>query len=317
MNDQNAGQSGAGCPRAAKTISVILTLGMLLSCAPSEQEISAPATVTTASASAIEGRANPKGGPRGRPVYRRAAKRGRGSLKVVYGRLTSPHRKEIEKIFQEERLFEDVVDSLNETLVLPSNVEIRLVECEEANAFYVPDEKAILLCYEGFEHMLELFSTGQTEAENEEAASKAVGALVFTFYHELGHALIDVYDLPITGREEDAVDQLATVMLLETWEGEESEHSILASAEAFELDAGDSDQSDMADEHSLDQQRYYNLVCWIYGSDPEYFEEVAKEWELPPARAERCSSEYARMSAAWSTLLGPHMRPAVEPATAP
>lgn len=289
---------------------------VLLSCAPSERKIATPATATTASATpAPQGRANPRGGPRRHPVFRLAQARGRGSLKVVYGRLSSAHRKEIEKVFREERLFEDVVDSLNESLVLPRDVEIRLLECKEANAFYDPEAKAILLCYEGFEHLMELFSEGATEAESEEAAEKAVAALVFTFYHELGHALIDVYDLPITGREEDAVDQLATVMLLETWEGEDSEMAILSSAEAFELDSGDSDESDMADEHSLDQQRYYNLVCWIYGSDPEYFSEVAKEWELPAARAEQCSSEYSRMSGAWSTLLGPHMRPV--PATAP
>ena len=36
------------------------------------------------------------------------------------------------------------------------------------------------------------------------------GVTVSTFFHELGHALIDAWDLPITGREEDAADQLPT-----------------------------------------------------------------------------------------------------------
>ena len=48
------------------------------------------------------------------------------------------------------------------------------------------------------------------EAERDEAVA---GAFIFVFFHELGHALIDVYELPITGREEDAVDQLSTWIL--------------------------------------------------------------------------------------------------------
>ncbi|MEO8379374.1 MAG: DUF4344 domain-containing metallopeptidase [Acidobacteriota bacterium] len=293
----------------ARLVLLLCATGLLLSCGGTEPV--APVTATTASATVLPtGGANPRG-TRRRGVHRLAAAPGRGVLKVVYGRLTTEHRKEIQKAFQEERLFEDVVDSLNATLVLPRNVEIRLLECKEANAFYDPESKAILICYEGFEHLMEIFAPEQqTEAANDEAAQKAVAALVFTFYHELGHALIDVYDLPVTGREEDAVDQLATVMLLETWDEEDSQLSILSSAEAFELDAGEnSDEADLSDEHSLDQQRYYNLVCWIYGSDPDYFSDVAKDWELPANRAAQCSGEYARMSASWNTLLGPHMRP--------
>ena len=31
--------------------------------------------------------------------------------------------------------------------------------------------------------------------------------------HEMGHALIDLYDLPVLGKEEDAADSVATVFL--------------------------------------------------------------------------------------------------------
>jgi len=289
-----------------------LVAAAFLSCsAPAEQ--SAPAANATETAAPHRGHTGREGSPGRRPVVRLASAPGRGSLKLVYGKLNTAHRKEIAEAFREERLFEDVLESLNQGLVLPEDVEVRLLECKEVNAFYDREEKAILLCYEVFEHFMEIFGKGQTDPNSEEVATKAVAALVFTFYHELGHALIDVYDLPITGREEDAVDQLATVMLLETWEGEESELAILSSAEWFDLDAQENeDGPDMADEHSLDEQRYYNLVCWIYGSDPDYFSDVAADWELPAGRAAQCPSEYARMSGSWNRLLGPHMRPETE-----
>lgn len=293
----------------AITVAKILTALALVSfigCGGEQTAIAsapAPATATIAAEAAASERI-----PR-RHVVRRATARGRGNIKLVYERLASKHRKEFENVFREERLFEDVVENLNDSLVLPRNIQVQLSECNAVSAFYDPESKSITLCYELFEHFLTSFSEGEA-VTSDEAASKAVAALVFTFYHELGHALIDVYDLPVTGREEDAVDQLATVILLETWEGEDSALAILASAEWFSLDSAEEGyEANMADEHSLDEQRYYNLVCWVYGSDPEYFAEVASDWELPAERAERCSSEYMRMSNAWSTLLGPHMRP--------
>lgn len=253
------------------------------------------------------------GGPRRRVASRfGASKADRGDLRLVYGDLESADYQELQDIFKNERFFEDVIDGLNASLVLPRNVEVRLEECGGINAVYDPETGAVSLCYELLEHFLQIFGEqleAETDEEWEEVGGKAIAALVFVFYHELGHALVDVYDLPVTGREEDAVDQLATVMLLETWEGEDSELAILSSAEWFDLDAeGAEEDPDMADEHALDEQRYYNLVCWIYGSDPDYFADVVEEWELPAARAERCAGEYARMSQAWDTLLGPHMR---------
>jgi len=270
-----------------------------------EIEAAVPDTASTAAPSATA--STRPSGPRLRGVVRRAKKAGPGRLRLAYRNLNKPERKEIADVFREVRLFEDVVDELNRGLVLPHDIDVRVQECNEVNAFYDPNKKQMTLCYELFDHLMGSFADDQTDEE--EAGSKAVAALVFMFYHELGHALIDVYDLPVTGREEDAVDQLATVLLLETWEGEDSELAILSSAEWFGIEEED-EELDMADEHSLDDQRYYNLVCWIYGSDPEYFSELADDWGLPEARAERCSSEYERMSSAWNTLLGPHMHEA-------
>lgn len=267
-------------------------------------ETTAPAEDTAAAAPRDR-----SGSPRFRRVARMARKPGAGKLKLVYGK-ASRERKEVIDVFRQERLFEDVVDELNRGLVLRHDITVRLQDCGEVNAYYDPNSRTINLCYELFDDLLTSFTDEEVSEEEDESGAKAVAALVFVFYHELGHALIDVYDLPVTGREEDAVDQLATVLLLESWEGEDSELAILSSAEWFGVGETEGTDEEMADEHSLSEQRYYNLVCWIYGSDPEYFSEVADDWGLPPARAEQCSSEYARMSSAWNTLLGPHMRPA-------
>ncbi len=283
-----------------------LLAAVLLACAPT------PTTEPVGGGDAAVTRA--EGAPRWRVASRLGAREAKGgTLRLVYGQLETADYEELQDTFKDERFFEEVLTGLNASLILPRDVDVRLEECGVVNAFYDPDSQSISLCYELFEHFLELFGNqlqAETEEEWTEVGSKAVAALVFIFYHELGHALIDVFDLPVTGREEDAVDQLATVMLLDTWEGEDSELAILSSAEWFDLEAAEAaEEADMADEHSLDAQRYYNLVCWIYGSDPEYFADLADDWGLPEDRAVRCADELARMSQAWDTLLGPHLRP--------
>ncbi len=96
--------------------------------------------------------------------------------------------------------------------------------------------------------------------------SGEVGLVVFWtffFYHEVGHALIHVLDLPTTGREEDAVAQLSTHIL--AYEAEDGDVPTLDAALAFLEWSKEARQSNAEspywDEHSLNEQRFFNLVC--------------------------------------------------------
>lgn len=54
-------------------------------------------------------------------------------------------------------------------------------------------------------------------------------------------------------------------------------------------------QEMMADTHSLDAQRIYNVSCWALGFDPVKGANTAKLAELPESRAARCPAEYQRL----------------------
>jgi hypothetical protein len=90
---------------------------------------------------------------------------------------------------------------------------------------------------------------------------------------------------------------------------EEGEQMVLDAAVSFSKQAsGELDDLAFADEHSLDQQRYYNIICLLYGQDEERFASLVKDGTLPPARAERCSDEFARVDKAWDALLAPYTK---------
>jgi hypothetical protein len=45
------------------------------------------------------------------------------------------------------------------------------------------------------------------------------------------------------------------------------------------------------DEHDLNRQRTYQIVCFMVGSDPAKFKSLADETNMPEARQERCKEE--------------------------
>jgi len=205
--------------------------------------------------------------------------------------------------FMEERVLETIAEELNKTVHLPSRVTLSLEECGEPNAFYHSDGQRVVLCYELAVHLMELFE----DRDEDEQADLVAGTLVFFLGHEIGHALTHVLDLPITGKEEDAVDQLATWMLSDG--SPDSEAALFAAAETFALwsESADADESAFADEHSLDSQRLYNILCWSYGRDPEGYADLVSEGVLPEARAEGCAGEFRRIDRAWTRLLEDHL----------
>jgi hypothetical protein len=213
--------------------------------------------------------------------------------------------RELARDLDQESLLADVAGELNSLFVIEGPIGLRFEECKEPNAHYDPQARLVSVC-------LELIATFYESMagvyENEDELDDAVaGAFLFVFFHEIGHALVDVLDLPITGREEDAVDQLSTWVLID---GDQGDQAVLDAALSFH--AGDDEQSvaqsEFADEHSLNQQRFYNMLCWVYGSDNDDHADIVRNGHLPADRAERCESEYARLDRSWTKLLEPHVR---------
>ncbi len=131
------------------------------------------------------------------------------------------------------------------------------------------------------------------------------GTLRFVLLHELGHGLVDLYGIPVLGREEDAADRFATWWL--SPDGKEDGTDAIAAVEWWLASAKVSEQKreELAwwDEHGIDEQRGYQIACLLYGSDPETMGPLAGRLGLPQARRESCIPEAARNAASWQVNL--------------
>ncbi len=150
-----------------------------------------------------------------------------------------------------------------------------------------------------------------TEEQQLLATEFAINNSMFIMEHEIGHLLIGELELPVLGKEEDAADSLATLLMLEA-NTTEMDQAIIDAADGWwltEQDRGEEwENSDFYDEHSLDIQRAYQVVCLAVGARPDDFKETAAEYEIDEERQERCGYDHQTAANAWSGLLEPHLK---------
>jgi hypothetical protein len=208
---------------------------------------------------------------------------------------------------ENDGVFQMLTAEVSDTLVLPDGLQTVFTACGMPNAFYDPSTLRITMCYEFFDLFAEAVST--LEMDSAQIREAIIGSGVFFYLHELGHALRHVLDLPVTGREEDAVDDLAAITLVGD---DEAEGWLLGAMMSFAGLARSVEEGNIQlpfwDEHSLDAQRMYTVACVLYGSDPERHAGFVGENGLPEQRAARCPAEFEQKSSAWGRLLEPHLR---------
>lgn len=226
-----------------------------------------------------------------------------GDFIVEQKEVQNPRYAELDRQFKEDRVLESAANQLNQALSLPFDISLRTQDCNQINAFYNPNDQSITVCYELMEYYYKLFkAAGETD---EKASEKMSNAIRFAFLHEVGHALIDAYKLPIMGNEEDAADRCSAYISLE--EVSDGVKYVLAAADAFAIESKMSNTANrnMADEHLLQEQRFYNSLCMIYGSNTAKYDYIVTENYLPKERAVRCPAEYERTMQSWRDLLRP------------
>ena len=144
------------------------------------------------------------------------------------------------------------------------------------------------------------------------------GNVLFVAAHELGHALVSEMKLPILGREEDAADVFAILTAL--WMGDQLSHRVLEDAAkgwflAARRDKREGRALDYYERHGLNEQRAYQIVCLMVGSDPVRFKALADETKLPQDRRRTCVWDYETVVGSWENVLAPHRRAADQPRT--
>src|SRR5262245_36373163 len=175
-------------------------------------------------------------------------------------------------------------------LRLPHKLYLVTMECgNNASPFYTPDAWAIFLCYE-FSEILDRFAPKRGQPSQGFSHDEVVvGVYAGVVLHEAGHAVFDMLDVPVLGREEDAADEMAIFIALQF--SKDVARTVTRGYAYFWSVLGDPKEwKGYSDEHGTASQRLYNTLCLAYGGDPQTFKEFVDKGWLPKARAANCAA---------------------------
>lgn len=203
---------------------------------------------------------------------------------------------------------------------LPRSIGLLADECDGSESpFYHNGYRTITVCYQ-FIVLVETITDKVMAAIKKDPKSYPFpitrdeflwGLIGGVLLHESGHALFDVLDVPVFGREEDAADQISILVALHL-RPQLAEAAVKSYAYFWHMvpdpDGGVKDgkmNEDFADEHGTGSQRLYNGLCLGYGHSPAIFGKFVSAGWLPQARAKGCAQEYARLESAFVRTIMP------------
>jgi hypothetical protein len=228
-------------------------------------------------------------------------------IEVFYSPPSSSVYKPIYERYKTRQLLEQLKQFLS-PLILPVTLKITAKECGMTNSWWSGRRDGLFLCYEWADFAERTAPREITEAGVTREGAVLGGFLQVTF-HELGHGMIDIYEIPVFGREEDAADQFAGFILSQfgkdvarrTLPGTAYVWQKLAESEGTWL------HDWFSDEHGTSLQRAYNYLCMAYGADPDTFLYYVDKGLLPKTRAPNCMREFEQIRNAFVKTMLPHI----------
>jgi hypothetical protein len=217
-------------------------------------------------------------------------------------------------------------------LRLPHKLKLKAMQCTpqyDMSPFYSSSDRTLHFCYEFYQLVLNvapIVTTPQGVTRESVISGTWAGVLL----HETGHALFDMLDVPVFGREEDAADEVAAFIPLQF--NKDVERTIIKGFAYFWLRlgqmGGDPPTRGMnpkdpnfpkdpqgrcnadpfchySEVHGTATQRFYNALCLGYGADREVFKDFIQLGWLPPARAANCAHEYQQLTRAFVKTILP------------
>jgi len=230
-----------------------------------------------------------------------------GQVRVVYAEPLDAKHLAIRQAMQDRRLLE-TVGAILSAFRLPRELTVEARGCNGLeSAWYA--HGTTYFCYEYVE-LIQRHSPKVATPGGVTRADAIVGSVLDTILHETGHGVIEMLDIPVLGREEDAADFFSVYLMLQ-FPPEDAKRLI----EGVAFTMGSEGRKDLegkmrppmfAGPHGMNAQRHFNVLCLAYGADPALFGYTFPPG-LPPWRAKDCGDEWSLLRRAFDKLILPHV----------
>jgi hypothetical protein len=225
-------------------------------------------------------------------------------IKISYEEPTNPQLRPIYDRLKQRHVLEELQAFLS-PLRLPRELTVSTAQCGAASVRFRPPGGAIV-CYEMVQAIEQLAAKNTQDPEFRQTV--ITGAFIETVLHETARALFDILEVPIWGREQDAADRLAALIMVQFGE-DVSQVTIRGTASLFMWSEKKWTGSDFSEPASPQAQRFFNYVCIAYAAAPLQFDDLVQKGILPKGRAQRCEGEYDQIRRAFDLRIMPYVDP--------
>lgn len=139
----------------------------------------------------------------------------------------------------------------------------------------------------------------------------AEDVLFHVVVHELGHALVREFDLPILANEETAADTFATHYIVTRMKPERGLQILKARVSSLMFEASEVPREEwtVKGEHNSDARRAYQIVATAIAHDADKYGELAKLVAMDESDARNARDYGSEIHRSWRRILKPLMMP--------
>jgi len=234
-------------------------------------------------------------------------------IRIEYVPPKNPEHQMLYEMIKEHHVLETMTKMFS-PFRLPVDLMIKTMGCDGViNAWFNTDNSipTVHICYEFLENLLQ-HAPKETTPLGVTRHDAVAGQFFFFVTHEVGHAMFDIFEVPLFGNEEGAADHFAGYIALQFGKDESRRlfNGLAYMARPFFETAKQNPEVEKkleiySDIHGTREQRTYNMMCLAYGADPELFAYLAEF--IPKSRIGNCEYEYQATKRAFQSEIAPHV----------
>ncbi len=231
-----------------------------------------------------------------------------GKVRTVYDPALTKLEAEAKRDIERSGVVKEIARFLNNEFHLPDNLLIR-VGSPEGPQF---DNRygEIEIPYRFITETKSSFRRGHPNKSEDQIYNATMDVLMHVMLHEVGHALIDLYALPVIRNEENEVDDLAAILLVEMFE--DGSKIVMNAADSFGLRSGTESRGMRGDayagEHGWSIERFYNMACLVYGKTPKKMNRKRSLVAIAAQDRNSCKQRYKMRKKYWVGTLKPNLK---------
>jgi putative metallopeptidase DUF4344 len=201
-------------------------------------------------------------------------------------------------------------------LKLPRRLLVQAEQCGNDSGAYQPGGP-VIICYEDVRRIEQmapeeaeiLVGPGALTGENRGRLRREdllIAPIIMVTLQKAALAIFDILDVPVWGNADEAANRLAGYLMTQFGD-QVAWKTLMGSAWYLAQTTMAGAGADFYYVRDPEARRFYGILCMAYASDPKTYGFLARNFDIPTRRIDKCSEDFARVQQAFDATILPHV----------